>query len=135
MSYGSLLLDVVQSSTAGVPPQFNDGNGTQTGTLCRAWVSYKGTATRGINASFNVSSVTVNGTGDYTFNFTTALSDANYSLVSQIIPSFSAFGSTARVSVLVSQTTTTAQIRTGSLSISQTVTAEDEPLINVAVFR
>lgn len=81
MAYGSVLTDVVQSSVTGTPPQFNDGAGTQTGTLCRAWVNYKGTATRAINASFNVSSVTVNGTGDFTFNFTTALADANYSAV------------------------------------------------------
>jgi hypothetical protein len=81
MAYGSVLTDVVQSSVTGSPPQFNDGTGTQTGTLCRAWVNYKGTATRGINGSFNVSSVTVNGTGDFTFNFTTALADANYSAV------------------------------------------------------
>ena len=80
MAYGSVLTDVVQSSTAGTPPQFNDGNGTQVGTLCRAWVNYKGTATRAINASFNVSSVTYNATGDYTVTFTSALADANYAV-------------------------------------------------------
>jgi hypothetical protein len=79
MPYGSLLADTVQSSTAGTPPQFNDGNGTQTGTLCRAWVNFNGTGTVAIRASFNVSSITDNGTGDYTVNFTTALPDANYS--------------------------------------------------------
>lgn len=81
MAYGSVLTDVVQSSVTGTPPQFNDGAGTQTGTLCRAWVNYKGTATVGIRASFNVSSVTVNATGDYTINFANALADANYSSV------------------------------------------------------
>jgi hypothetical protein len=80
MAYGSVLTDVVQSSVTGTPPQFNDGAGTQTGTLCRAWVNFAGASgTR--NASFNVSSVTRNGTGDYTVNFTNALSDANYSAV------------------------------------------------------
>ena len=81
MAYGSVLTDVVQSSTAGTPPQFNDGNGTQSGTLCRAWVNFNGTGTVAIRASFNVSSITDNGTGDYTVNFTTALPDANYSAV------------------------------------------------------
>ncbi len=80
MAYGSVLADVVQSSTAGVAPQFNDGNGTQTGTLCRAWVNFNGTGTVAIRASFNVSSITDNGTGNYTVNFTNALSDANYSV-------------------------------------------------------
>ena len=47
--------------------------------LCRAWVNFNGTSTVAIRASFNVSSITDNGTGDYTVNFTTALVDANYS--------------------------------------------------------
>ena len=80
MPYGNLLADVVQSSTTGTPPQFNDGNGTQTGTLCRAWVNFNGTGTVAIRASFNVSSITDNGAGDYTVNFTTAMPDANYSV-------------------------------------------------------
>jgi len=45
---------------------------------CRAWVNFNGTGTVAIRASGNVSSITDNGTGDYTVNFTTALSDANY---------------------------------------------------------
>jgi hypothetical protein len=48
--------------------------------IAKAWVNYKGTATVSIRASFNVSSVTVNGTGDYTINMTTALADANYAV-------------------------------------------------------
>lgn len=45
----------------------------------KAWVNFNGTGTVAIRASFNVTSITDNGTGDYTINFTTALSDANYS--------------------------------------------------------
>ena len=78
MPYGTLLTDSVQSSTTNTPPQFNDGNGTQVGTLCRAWVNFNGVTTATIRASFNVSSVTRNGTGDYTVNFTNAMPDANY---------------------------------------------------------
>jgi hypothetical protein len=37
-------------------------------------------STSGIRSSYNVSSVTKNGTGDYTVNFTTAMADANYSV-------------------------------------------------------
>lgn len=47
---------------------------------CRAWVNFDGTGTVAIRASFNVSSITDNGVGDYTLNFTTALSDANYAV-------------------------------------------------------
>jgi hypothetical protein len=46
---------------------------------CRAWVNFNGTGTVAIRASGNVSSITDNGTGDYTVNFTTAMPDADYS--------------------------------------------------------
>jgi len=49
--------------------------------MARAWVNFNGTGTVAIRASGNVSSITDNGTGDYTVNFTTAMPDANYSSV------------------------------------------------------
>ena len=49
----------------------------------KAWVNFNGTGTVAIRASFNVTSITDNGTGDYTVNFTNALEDANYSVVTQ----------------------------------------------------
>ena len=48
----------------------------------KAWVNFNGTGTVAIRASMNVSSITDNGVGDYTVNFTTALADANYSSAS-----------------------------------------------------
>ena len=45
---------------------------------CRAWVNFNGTGTVAIRASGNVSSITDNGTGDYTLNFRTPTPDANY---------------------------------------------------------
>lgn len=44
----------------------------------RAWVNFNGTGTVAIRSSQNVSSITDNGTGDYTVNFTTALADQNF---------------------------------------------------------
>jgi len=44
----------------------------------KSWVNFNGTGTVAIRDSFNVASLTDNGTGDYTANFTTALADANY---------------------------------------------------------
>ena len=62
--------------------QFNSGYGSvATAYGCRAWVNFNGTGTVAIRASGNVSSITDNGTGDYTVNFTTALADANYSAI------------------------------------------------------
>ena len=46
----------------------------------KAWVNFNGTGTVAIRGSFNVTSITDNGTGNYTVNFTTALSDANYAI-------------------------------------------------------
>ena len=81
MSYGTAAVDVVQSSTTGTPTQFQDGSGTQIGTLCRAWVNWAYAAsTVTIKASFNVSSVTRTGTGTYTVAFANALPDAYYSV-------------------------------------------------------
>jgi len=49
--------------------------------ICKAWVNFNGTTSPGtIRSSYNVSSVTKNGTGDYTVNFATAMADANYAI-------------------------------------------------------
>ena len=48
----------------------------------KAWVNFNGSGTVAIRAAFNVSSITDNGGGDYTFNFTNALPDVNYAVVS-----------------------------------------------------
>ena len=45
----------------------------------QAWVNFNGQGTVAIRESYNVSSITDNGTGDYTVNFTNALTDAEYS--------------------------------------------------------
>jgi hypothetical protein len=52
---------------------------------CRAWVNFNGTGTVAIRASGNVSSITDNGAGDYTVNFTTAMPDADYSVVANTV--------------------------------------------------
>lgn len=46
----------------------------------KAWVNFNGTGTVAIRTSFNVSSITDNGPGDYTINITTALIDGDYSI-------------------------------------------------------
>ncbi len=61
---------------------FNSGYGSAAVAYgCRAWVNFNGTGTVAIRGSGNVTSITDNGTGDYTVNFTTAMPDANYSVV------------------------------------------------------
>jgi hypothetical protein len=71
---GALTISTLNNDT-GVLATQNGMNG-----IAKAWVNFNGTGTPAIRASFNVSSITDNGTGDYTVNFTTAMPDANYSL-------------------------------------------------------
>ena len=60
---------------------FNSGYGSvATAYGCRAWVNFNGTGTVAIRSSGNVTSITNNGTGDYTVNLTTAMPDINYSV-------------------------------------------------------
>jgi hypothetical protein len=98
---------------------------------CRAWVNFNGTGTVAIRASGNVSSITDNGTGDYTVNFTTAMPDANYCAV-MTVGDGSASGTTSRVAY-------TATYNVGSLrfgcSDNNSNTNVDSQQVNVAIFR
>lgn len=57
-----------------------NASGTAPIYACRAWVNFNGTGTPAIRASGNVSSITDNGVGGYTVNFTTAMPDVNYTI-------------------------------------------------------
>ena len=46
----------------------------------KAWVNFNGTGTIATRDSFNLSSLTDNGVGDYTVNFTSAFAAADYSV-------------------------------------------------------
>jgi hypothetical protein len=64
---------------------FNSGYGSAAVAYgCRAWVNFNGTGTVAIRASGNVSSITDNGNGDFTVNFSSSLPDANYSAIADI---------------------------------------------------
>jgi hypothetical protein len=131
MPYGSLLADVVQSSATGTPPQFNDTTGTQVGTLCRAWVNFNGTGTVAIRGSFNVSSITDNGTGDYTVNFTTAMPDVNYAT---LLDAITVFNGTAGAYTSTGYSTGSVRIALYG-SVNSGGTAYDGSIVSVAVFR
>ena len=114
--------------------QFNSGYGSvATAYGCRAWINFDGTSGsigtgRG---SGNVSSVTDNGTGDYTINFTTSMPDANYAVVGM------AMGNTGTAEVIVTTPATVAWavgsvrigVRGGAGSLA------DAPYVCAAVFR
>ena len=77
--------------------KFNSGYGSvATAYGCRAWVNFNGTGTVAIRGSGNVSSITDNGTGDYTVNFSTAMPDANYA-VSSILSNSQTVGNSVKI--------------------------------------
>jgi len=65
-------------SVSSAAPVFQNSSGTEIIQGAKAWVKWDGTGTLAINASFNVSSVTDQGTGYYKVNFATAFADAHY---------------------------------------------------------
>jgi hypothetical protein len=98
--------------------------------IAKAWVNFNGTGTVAIRDSFNVSSITDNGTGDYTINFTTAMPNTNYSPVVTSGGWGSSYNySGTYVGAGATPTTTTLRIavRTGA-------TFDDQPAVCVAVF-
>jgi hypothetical protein len=67
---------------------------------CVAWANFNGTTTSGactVRGSYNISSITASGVGLFTINFTSALTDANYSVVASISVSASSDPTTAAV--------------------------------------
>lgn len=131
MSYGQANVDTIQSSTAGVPPQFNDGGSAEIGRLCRAWVNYNAVS-KTILASFNVSSVTYSSTGNYTVNFTNAMPDANYCVTGSCqVPNndVSALSLCGRYNT----TPLTTSLQVAARSDGGTVL--DSPYTSVAIFR
>ena len=82
---GTSAVTTVSPSTTGNVLTSDGTSWTSTANTgsAKAWVNFDGALTTPITprASFNVGSVTKNGTGDYTLNFTTAMPDANSSVV------------------------------------------------------
>lgn len=97
----------------------------------KAWVNFNGTGTVAISGSGNVTSITDNGAGDYTVNFTSAMPDANYSAIGVTQENRVcgiAYGFTA-----TPLTTTSARFLTALANGSYTQT--DPTGISVAIFR
>jgi hypothetical protein len=96
-----------------------------------AWVNFNGTGTVAIRSSYNVSSITDNGTGDYTVNFATALSDANYAVIGTASEASSG-GSRAFVCQTFASpnTTTTSRI----LTVRPETASVDPTFVSVVIF-
>lgn len=97
---------------------------------CRAWVNFNGTGTIAIRASGNVSSIGDNGTGDYTVNFTTAMSDANYCIAGGGNRTGTPEQTTLSWTSSTTPTSSAVRLRNG-----QTQTLYDADYASVAIFR
>ena len=65
-------------NTGSGAPTFKNSSGTEIGQLVKMWIHFKGTGTIAIRDDFNASSITDNGTGDYSISFTNGMTDTNY---------------------------------------------------------
>jgi hypothetical protein len=111
--------------------RFNSGFGSvATAYGCRAWVNFNGTNTPAIRASGNVSSITDNGTGLFTANYTTAMPDGNYT--SNITTRYTGSGDTLMSCIQGSSFSTSsisARIMNSSFNL------KDPTEVSIAIFR
>jgi len=151
------IIDGNASATFQTPlPLLQGGNGNTTGNVtssqvadalnatgsaplfaCRAWVNFNGTGTVAIRASGNVSSITDNGTGDYTVNFATAIVDGNYA-VQGIVGNTTGLvfgGNNLAAMTAFSYLTTSVRARTPFSDANGVMTANDYNLNCLSIFR
>ncbi len=113
---------------------FNSGYGSSAVAYgCRAWVNFNGTGTVAIRASGNVTSITDNGTGNYTVNFTTSMPDVNFSIAGYTVNPASralVFGD------VNTYATGSIRVSTGYITgFNGEATSIDATYVNIAVFR
>jgi hypothetical protein len=113
---------------------FNSGYGSSAVAYgCRAWVNFNGTGTVAIRASGNVTSITDNGTGNYTVNFTTSMPDVNFSIAGYTVNPASralVFGD------VNTYATGSIRVNTGYITgFNGEATSIDATYVNIAVFR
>lgn len=102
----------------------------------RAWVNFNGTGTVAIRASVNVTSITDNGLGDYTVNFTTAMPDANYAVASAVGTTDPLVNPSAAAARIKGTPTTTAlRVVTGNHYNNSGLEYFDTLYINLSIFR
>jgi hypothetical protein len=116
--------------------QFNSGYGSvATAYGCRAWVNFDASSgTPSIRGSGNVSSITDNGTGDFTVNFSNAMPDRNYVVLTEGNwgVGVGAYADPNNIFAPYGQAPSTSAVRVGMRSSGAFF---DYAEINVAVFR
>jgi len=108
---------------------YSDGSPIQAGSA-KAWVNFNGVGTATIRASYNVSSVTRNGNGDYTVNFTTSMPNTNY--CTQITSGWTSGVDFSSFSGVRTNGVSTSSVR--FTNVNNTDVEYDSPMLNVTVF-
>jgi hypothetical protein len=128
------------SSVPAVPAALSTASGSAPSYSARAWVNFNGTDGT-IRSSGNVSSVTRNGTGDYTINFTTAMPDTDYTVIVQrgggLQTGISGTGVSTDVPTAI-QTYDTGSVRIGAFVYTGSNNSRqrtDDSVFNVVIFR
>ena len=134
-------------SGGATPDALSTATGSAPSYSARAWVNFNGSGTVAIRSSGNVSSITDNGVGDYTVNFTTAMPDVSYSVASSSISTNDARGG-AFVGVKATavnptdldaqQYLLTSSVRIGcarGATASSNGTSEDSDSLSIIIFR
>lgn len=78
--------------------------------VSKGWINFNGTGAVAVRDSYNVSSVTDNGTGDYTVNWASPLANANYCFLVSAGVSGTVPSSSGRGPIVSALTTTTARV-------------------------
>jgi hypothetical protein len=111
----------------------NSSSGDVTVRDAKVWVNFNGTGTVAIRASFNVTSISDNGVGDYTVNFTNAMSDANYAWIGNAKNSTNSSGAAnMTVSQYLSQSNTASS---ANIQTKNHIADTDSSEVTLAVFR
>ena len=134
MALGKIKADTLEHSTAGSLDTSYVVNGS-----AKAWVNFNGTSTVAIRASNNVASITDNGTGDYTANFTSAITDANYAVTLGFTPytttNFTTYGAIYGDASTGATTKTTSAIRLVYKNLANDSNFYDTIEVNAVIHR
>jgi hypothetical protein len=123
---------IVNSSADGVDV---GTGGISQARIAKAWVNFNGTSTVAIRSSYNVSSITDNGTGDYTANLSTALSDTNGAAVAMTGYVDHTWGIPLYKDVSGSNPLTTTQFRVATVEPeTSSVTYFDQEQVSILIF-
>jgi hypothetical protein len=125
-----------QTNISGNAATVTNGVYTTSSQISKAWVNFNGIGGTSIKSSFNVSSVTRGGTGDYTMNFTSAVPNIGYSFVGTGSVYSGAGGSSGMIVVEFTSNSTTLLRTTSSirfLTLNSTLNPSDSQSCSITI--